>query len=344
MNRHFAAAASSILLVSACSAGGSKVDIASDGGSSSAIDAGSSQNSGTDGGSLDGTALADASTITSYGGDGPDSVTTSALQVPASNGTFTTTAYIPTGTGPFPIVILSSGFFQNGVAYAPYAHRLASWGIVTLLRDDPNISETTPNLVADVVYTVATWLAATNADSASALYGKMDLSKVGLAGHSRGGQVALLAGEGLSGKINGVFGLDPVDTMATSGDPQARTNLSSISVPVAFIGETTDSASNGCAPGADNFQVLYAAASSPAVAITAIDADHTMFEDQTQCSFCNACTAGSANPTLILSTSVRIMTAFFARELLGDAKVGAAFGGAGIADDVSAGTISLISK
>ena len=51
---------------------------------------------------------------------------------------FTTTAYIPSGSGPFPVVIFSPGFFQKGIAYAPYAKRLGSWGIIALLRDDPN--------------------------------------------------------------------------------------------------------------------------------------------------------------------------------------------------------------
>jgi len=278
-----------------------------------------------------------------YGSDGPDTVTTATFPVPSPNGTFTTTAYIPSAAGPDPVVILSSGFFQNGVAYAPYASRLASWGVITFLRDDPNLGESTPNVVSDVEYTVTTWLASTNADSTSALYGKIDLSKIGLAGHSRGGQIALLAGEGLVGKLQGVFGLDPVDT-STSGDPEARTTLATIGVPIAFIGETTDSASSGCAPAADDFQVLYQAAASPAVAITAVNADHTMFEDPANCSFCTLCTAGTASQPLVLSTAVRYLTAFFARQLLGDATVGAAFLGAGASQDVAAGTIQIVSK
>ena len=283
---------------------------------------------------------ASAGTIGPYGNAGPATVTTTTFQVPSPNGTFTTTAYIPGVAGPSPVVILSSGFFQDAPAYAPYANRLASWGIITLLRDDPNLSESTPNVVSDVEYTVTTWLAATNADTTSALHGKIDTSKIGLAGHSRGGQIALLAGEGLVGKIQGVFGLDPVDT-STSGDPEARTTLATIGVPLAFIGETTDSAASGCAPAADNFLVLYGAAGSPAVAITAIGADHTMFEDPASCSFCTVCTVGTASQPLVLSTAVRYLTAFFARQLLGDATVGAAFTGAGAGQDVAVGTIQL---
>jgi dienelactone hydrolase len=286
----------------------------------------------------------DAATGTGpYGNAGPSAVTTAMFQVPSPNGTFTTTAYVPAGAGPFPVVVLSSGFFQTALAYAPYADRLASWGIITLTRDDPNLGESTPNVVSDVQYTVKTWLAATNADSSSALYGKVDTTRVGLAGHSRGGQIALLSGEGLPGLIKGVFGLDPVDT-STAPDPEARTTLATIGVPIAMIGETTDSASSSCAPAADNYQVLYAAAASPSVAITAVDADHTMFEDPAHCSFCTLCTAGTASQPVVLATAVRYLTAFFARELLGDASVGAAFQGAGASQDEAAGIITLVSK
>jgi dienelactone hydrolase len=328
-------------------------------------DAGAAAPGSADGGSITGTsggddsgasdaALAEASSEDASAGDassglgpyassGPYSVSIATLQVPSPNGTFTTTAYVPSATGPEPVVILSSGFFQNGVAYAPYADRLASWGIVTFLRDDPNLGESTPNIVSDVGYEVSTWLATTNGDSASALHGKIDLTRIGLAGHSRGGQVALLAGEGLVGKIQGVFGLDPVDT-SMSGDPEARTTLASIGVPLAFIGETTDSADSGCAPGPDDYLVLYQAAASPAVEITAVGADHTMFEDPANCSFCTLCTKGTANQATVLATAVRYMTAFFARQLQGDTSVGAAFVGAGIDQDVDGGIVSVESK
>lgn len=323
--------------------------LAYDAGSGRSVDSGTTDSrAATDGPSISvdsgQTQPADAATGEGpYGSNGPSSVTTASFQVPSPNGTFTTTGYIPAGAGPFPVVVLSSGFFQTALAYAPYANRLASWGIVTLTRDDPNLGESTPNVVSDVEYTVKTWLAATNADSTSALYGKVDTTRVGLAGHSRGGQIALLSGEGLQGDIKGVFGLDPVD-QSTAPDPEARTTLATIGVPIAMIGETTDSAASSCAPAADNYQVLYAAASSPAVAITAIDADHTMFEDPAHCSFCTLCTAGTASQPVVLATAVRYLTAFFARELLGDASVGAAFQGAGASQDEAMGIITLVSK
>jgi dienelactone hydrolase len=292
---------------------------------------------------------AGSGSIGPYGSDGSSTVATATLQVTSSTDAFSTTAYLPSTPGPHPVVILSSGFEQTGSGYAPYANRLASWGIITLLRDDPGLlsSLTATDLASDVAYEVTTWLSASNSDSSSALYGLVDTTKIGLAGHSRGGQVALLAAEGgAHGKILGVFGLDPVDT--ATGGVEARTTLASVGVPLAFIGETTDSTGGvggmPCAPAADNFMILYQAAASPAVAITSINADHTMYEDPSACTFCTLCTAGTASETQVLATAVRYLTAFFARTLLDDASVGAAFVGAGANQDVASGLILITSK
>ncbi len=290
-----------------------------------------------------------------YGSDGPAAVTVTSLtvSVPGDAGaTFALTAYLPGSAGPHPVVYLEAGFFQQAAGYAPYGQRLASWGIVALLRGDPGLAETSPQIASDISWVVTTWLPAANADATSPLHGRLDLTRVGLAGHSRGGQVTLLAAEGaLLGKVKGVFGLDPVDT-SVMGSPEARTAIASVGVPVAFAGETTDDGTNlpdaaggmACAPAADNYEVLYAAAAPPAVALTFVNADHTMFEDPASCFACAACTPGTATATTVLSGAVRYLTAYFARELLGDAMVGAAFEGAGAGADVAAGAVGVESK
>jgi len=283
-----------------------------------------------------------------YNADGPYAVTTAVLTVPSPIGAFTTTAYIPKDPRPHPVVIFSSGFMQSGIAYESYAKRLASWGIIAFLQDDPVIAyaprpvfsdEASPNenpmttemAVKAVSYKASTWLPAINADGPP--HGMVDASRIGLAGHSRGAQIALLVAESLPGRLRGVFGLDPV------GTPKAGAKLG---IPVAFIGETVDKLS--CAPASFNYQALYEVAASPAVAITALDADHTMFQDPANCHFCNVCTKGTANSSIVLAFSVRYLTAFFAQELLGDKSVGAAFEGTGATADVKARLIQITSK
>ncbi len=288
-------------------------------------------------------ATSDVQTIQhDYSKDGASSVTTFTASVTHGSSTFNVQGYLPSGAGPFPVVVLSSGLLQPAAGYAFYGQRLASWGIIALLRDDPGITTQSTTIAADVTYVVGTWLAAQNAASTSKLYQHVDTSKVGLAGHSRGGEVSLLAAEGgAKGLVKGVFGLDPVD--GNSGTV-AITTIGSIGVPIAFIGETTDSGTNDCAPSAQNFLSLYGAASTPAVAITANNADHVQLEDPRHCSFCTLCTPGSAQQAVVAATANHYLMAFFARELLGDTTVGAAFQGAGISADVNAAVVSVASK
>ena len=152
------------------------------------------------------------------------------------------------------------------------------------------------------------WLVgAANKDPASSLYRKVDGDHIGLAGHSYGGQAALLAGEHLHKRIKGVFGLDPVDLPL---GPQARDNLASIGVPVVFLGETTDSSFASFAPSWSNYQMLYRYAAS--------GADHTMLKIR-QLLLCWRL-QGQADG-LRLAYAIRYLTAFFARELLNHRRV-----------------------
>jgi hypothetical protein len=233
--------------------------------------------------------------------------------------------YAPNAAGKYPVVMLSAGLQQPAAAYAPYGRRLASWGIVAVLRDDPGLLSQSQAVADDIAFVVGTWLpGVANADA----------TRVGLAGHSRGGMASLLAAKGaLHGKVKGFFGLDPVDNAGA-----AAADLGGIGIPSVFLGETTDDGSGGgmaCAPADQNFRVLYAAAPSPSVEITADGADHTQFEDPASCSFCTLCTKGTADSAAVLRYSVRYLTAFFARELLGDTRVGATLAGATLATDLA---------
>lgn len=275
-----------------------------------------------------------------YDVDGPETWIEVQLTATPSGKSISIDVFIPSTAGPRPVVLLSSGLQQPAAAYKPYARRLASWGIVAVLRDDPGVLSSSSSL-ADDIAAVAGWLPT----AAGALAGRVDGARVGLAGHSRGGQASLLAAEGaLHGKLAGFFGLDPVDA-TPAGGANARAQLAAIAIPTAFLGETTDGAGGmACAPSDSNFAVLYAGAPSPSLQITAVGADHTQFEDPASCALCTLCQKGSADGATVLRYSVRYLTAFFARELLGDARVGAALDGAGLGADVAAGLVQSTSK
>jgi hypothetical protein len=277
-----------------------------------------------------------------YDNDGPDAVTTFTVSVTNGSSTFTEEVYLPGADGMHPVVVLSPGLEQPAAAYHDYGHRLASYGIITLVRDDPGLFEDSGAVGADIAYVVATWLPAAQVDASSMLAGHIDVSRVGLAGHSRGGKSSLIAVEtGAAGKVRAWFGLDPVDAAFLNGGVQARDQLAGIAIPTVFLGTSVIGVCNAVA---DSYQVLYPLAPSPSVELTAVNAGHTELEDQTSCVACDICTAGTANAQVVLAYSVRYLVAFFARELLDDSHVGATFEGAGAAADIAAGLVQRVSK
>jgi hypothetical protein len=243
--------------------------------------------------------------------------------------------YTPTTPGLHPVVSVNSGTQQVAAAYDVYGKRLASHGIIALLQDDEGALAPTPNVVADLTYVITTYVPANLASSA-------DMTRVGLAGHSRGGKSGLLAAEnGLQGKVKAWFGLDPVD-VDFLGTPGALPNIGTIGIPLGFAGATV---SSNCSPASANYEVYYGAASPPAVAVTVEGAGHFGFLDESKAIALSYCTPeGTTDNQTVLSTAAHYLMAFFARELLGDSTVGAAFDGTGAQADIAAGTITVESK
>jgi hypothetical protein len=248
--------------------------------------------------------------------------------------TFDVTVYMPSTPGAHPVVSLSCGLNQTAAGYAPYAKRLASYGVAVVLRDDPGVLTNTSDILPGSLYIVDTWIAGD---------ARFDGMKVGLAGHSRGGAVSLLSAEHLGNKVVAWFGLDPVDNEFGQNPREfARTTLPSLAIPTAYLGAGVTS---NCAPVADSYELLYPLSASPSVLIVGEGAGHTQLEPADGCTLCSVCSpSGTADPNTVLAYATRYATAFFARELLGDASVGPAFEGAGAAADVAASRVTIMSK
>src|SRR5262249_18471959 len=137
-------------------------------GPGSSIDApGSRDGSGSiDGpGSIDAPPNADAAARTDYGRAGTDTVTTFMASGNTRVRPFHQTVYLPGSAGAHPAVVLAPGLAQPATAYHDYGQRLASHGMITIIRDDPNVVEDSTAVAADISYVVATWLPAENTGS-----------------------------------------------------------------------------------------------------------------------------------------------------------------------------------
>ena len=272
-----------------------------------------------------------------YDSDGPIEFTVTPQQIVNGGSTVNATLYMPNTPGKHPLVAISCGSTQTAAGYVTYGKRLASYGIAAIIEDDPGALTNTGDITPNAAFVVDTWVPANLAD-------QVELTKVGLAGHSRGGAVSLLIAEHeLKGKVVAWFGLDPVDNQFGQAPRQfARTDMGAIGIPTAFLGAEVTS---NCAPAADSYPLLFPLAPSPSTLIVGLGAGHTQLEPADACSACGICSpSGTADPAVVLAYATRYLTAFFARELLGDTAVGATFDGALGPADIAAGRVTIEAK
>jgi hypothetical protein len=99
--------------------------------------------------------------------------------------------------------------------------------------------------------------------------------------------------------------------------------MASLSIPSAFLGETTDATGSllpACAPGADNYTTFYGSAPAKSVEVTLLGANHMSFVDDPKtcgvlCSVCNAETGTHAD---LVGLAHAMTVSFFERNLRGD--------------------------
>lgn len=229
----------------------------------------------------------------------------------------------PDVAGPVPAVVLAPGFQLDGASFELYGAHLASHGIAVLIPTfgDSFFSPITHSTLADRFVAMIDWLAADP---------RFDPDRLGAAGHSRGGKVAILATT-RSDAIKATFGLDPVDT---AGGPGARPSpenpsvtpelMAGVRVPFAVLGSayggTSASAfAPACAPVEDNYQA-YARAATAAPALyewLAPASGHTDFADPLPFLLSLACQAGD-DPAATRALAKARLVAFFKRHLEGD--------------------------
>lgn len=238
--------------------------------------------------------------------DGPSTVTsaTATLTGATSDRKLPATIYTPSPANGA-AVIISPGFQLARTQYASFAHHLATYGYTVFLTDyaDQGLFADHQKLADDVGAVITYALA------------QQGITQVALAGHSLGGDISTLTATADT-RVKAVLGWDPVDASSPDVVPA---KMATFHGALAVIGETTDGSGGfmPCAPTADNFQQFYAAAPSPAMILTAANADHMDWVDDGTCAVCGLCTAGTADATDVHAATRRMNIAWLDEQLLG---------------------------
>ncbi|MEM9187739.1 MAG: alpha/beta fold hydrolase [Myxococcota bacterium] len=274
---------------------------------------------------------------------------------PAERGTFSVTvqrdtverngrvipvaAHVSDAMAARPLLVLLPGFQVSSDRYTALADYVASHGF-TVVRADPPASlfDVSHVEMGEDTIAVLDWATANLTVS----------GEIAVAGHSLGGKVAVMAA-GNDARIRAVFGIDPVN----GGDPflgySARLPdivpevTSTLTVPVGYLGETTNGMGGGfqmpCAPTDQNYATFYegSTAASWATEWTYAGADHFDFvPDVAGCGFvCAACTEGTADAAAVVAATSTLLTAFLRHHLEADAAMETFLRGGSVPTDVS---------
>lgn len=228
--------------------------------------------------------------------------------------------------GPFPLVIVSSGYQLARSQYRIFCEHLATWGHVCITHD--YASSGNHQAKAREVGAIIDWALS----AASGLSTRVQAQAIGVAGHSLGGKVSINAAI-LDTRIRAVVGWDPVDALPPFGNDGSMSvtpeMMGNLRVPIALLGELTD-ASGGvggmsCAPAADNYQQFFTAAceAPAALEVTIGMADHMdWIGDRGSCGIaCLACQNGQTADAVVHGITKRVTAAWFLRHLRGDTSV-----------------------
>ena len=144
--------------------------------------------------------------------------------------------YTPSSSGTYPVVIFHHGFGGSIKGYETISEHLASHGFVVILPQmyGPGFQNApTAEEEAVLALDVISWIEANINDFTPV---DADTSLLGLAGHSRGGQVAYRITLHLPEKVKALAGVDPVDATEMSNDTSIVTGPLTFDIPTYILG------------------------------------------------------------------------------------------------------------
>ena len=126
------------------------------------------------------------------------------LSVPTSAGFGGGTIYYPTGVdGPFAVVSVAPGFFENADALADWGPRLAGHGFVAILLNTSSLTELPATRSTEQIQALNYAISQSNTTS-SPIAGMVDPNRRGVMGHSMGGGGTLISAQNDPGLLAAV--------------------------------------------------------------------------------------------------------------------------------------------
>nr|XP_043621205.1 chlorophyllase-2-like [Erigeron canadensis] len=205
--------------------------------------------------------------------------------------------FTPLEAGEYPVLILLHGYLLNNSFYSQLSHQIASHGFVLVVPQLYSVAG--PDATKEVAYVaeITNWLPE-GLQQLLPSQVNANLTKLGLAGHSRGGKVAFALAlnrvkTDLKLKFSLLIGIDPVDGMdkGIQTPPKVLTYIPhsfNIGMPVMVIGTGLGEVRKNtlfpaCAPKGVNHEDFYNECCKPACYFVAKDYGHLdMLDDETK--------------------------------------------------------------
>ncbi|GMV98969.1 MAG: hypothetical protein AMXMBFR84_01090 [Candidatus Hydrogenedentota bacterium] len=248
--------------------------------------------------------------------------------------------------GPFPLVVLHSGWNQPRGAYYRYAQTLAQWGYVCIIRAFPEpalfgIGFSTRDAQLEQGDALLDWADAENVNPESPLFGLLDMDHIGVTGHSQGGQLAL-ASAFRNPRFDAVVSLD---NGYEQPGYELGTGFAHTAVPVMWLmSEIGYCAGREYSPYPIR---LFDYAVAPVIEVTVLGSAHIDFLESSPGPnslgqiFCGG---GTRDQNEVRALAQRYMVAWFDVYLKGNLASEDTYRGAGLQADIDSGWVSARSK